>query len=572
MNGTPLNIRLRARSALLLVAFLLAAFALAGRAVQLQVIDKGFLLDQGAARHVRTIQVPAHRGMITDRFGEPLAVSTPVDSIWVNPKELLAAPTRIPALSRAVGLPPATVLRHVRERADREFVYLKRHMSPDDARQVLALGIPGVYSQREYRRYYPAGEVTAHVLGFTNIDDAGQEGLELAFDASLRGMPGVKRVIKDRLGRSVEDIENIRSPRPGEDLRTSLDLRLQYLAYRELKAAVLENGARGGSIVVLDARTGEILAMANQPSFNPNDRGRAAPDALRNRAATDVFEPGSSFKPFPIAAALESGGYRPRTLIDTSPGFFKVGSTDIRDERNFGLIDVTTVLTKSVNTGASKIALALERETLWATLAGFGFGSQTGSGFPGEQGGALPHYQRWRTINVATMAYGYGVSVTTLQLAQAYAVFAADGVRRRLSLVPVGGDVPGERVISVKTAREMRAMLETVVSDAGTAGRAAVRGYRVSGKTGTARKAVPGGYAPDRHVAVFAGMAPATRPRVVIVVMLDEPKAGRYHGGEVAAPVFAKVMGGALRLMDVPPDGFVRQEAQPFAVAVRGSP
>ena len=549
------------RGWLVALVFAAAGIALVGRALWLQVIDKDFLLGQGDARHLRVESVPAHRGTITDRNGEVLAVSTPVESISANPKELLAQPTRHGALARALGMQPAALRKHLDDKAEREFVYLKRHLSPEQAAKVIALKVPGVYSQREYRRDYPAGEVTAQALGLANIDDVGQEGVELAFDEVLRGEPGAERVIKDRLGRTIAEVERLRAPRHGRDLRLALDLRIQFLAYRELKRVVFENEAIGGSIVVLDTQTGEILAMASQPAWNPNSRNTAPRGSLRNRVATDLFEPGSAFKPFPIAVALESGSYRPRTLIDTHGGVLKVGSLTLRDEKNFGLIDVTTVLTKSVNTGSAQIALSLDRGALWQALTRFGFGSETGSGFPGEQSGNLPHYQRWRSINTATLSYGYGLNVTLLQLAQAYGVIAADGVRRAPALLPSNGVVQGERVLSVRTATELRSMLETVVSTEGTAMRASVRGYRVSGKTGTARKVIAGGYDPDRHLALFAGMAPATAPRLVAVVMVDEPSLGRYHGGEVAAPAFARVMEGALRLMDVAPDALDAPDA-----------
>jgi cell division protein FtsI (penicillin-binding protein 3) len=543
------------RGGLVAACFVLAGTALLGRALWLQVLDHEFLEGQGASRQQRVVVDPAFRGTITDRNGEALAVSTPVDSLWCIPRQVLAEPRRLAALARVLAIDPATLTRTLTERKDREFTYLRRHVSPQEAQRVLALGVPGVHSQRESRRYYPAGEVTAHVLGSTDVDDLGAEGLELSYDELLRGAPGAKRVVKDLYGNVMAELGQLKAPRHGRDLALSIDLRIQYMAYRELKRAVYENEAVGGSIVVLDATTGEVLAMASQPSWNPNSRAPAAPAVRRNRAATDAFEPGSAFKPFPIAVALETGEWRPRTLIDTKGGMLKVGTTTLRDEKDFGLIDVTTVLTKSVNTGSAQIALSLDRAQLWETLARFGFGSRTGSGFPGEQSGNLPHYQRWRSINTATMSYGYGLSVTTLQLAQAFAVVAADGVRHDLSLVPAHGVVQGERVVSVRTAREMRTMLETVVSTEGTASRAALRGYRVAGKTGTARKiAAGGGYDPDRHRAIFAGMAPATDPRLVTVVVIEEPSKGRYHGGDIAAPVFSDVMQGALRLMDVAPD------------------
>lgn len=544
----------RWRSAVVAAAFFVAAGVMVARAFDLQVLRKEFLLDQGQSRYLRVVEMPAHRGMITDRNGEPLAVSTPVASIWVNPKILAESADRLPELARVLDEPAANVVRTVAERADREFVYIKRHVAPAVAEKVMALDIPGVNLEREYKRFYPAGEVTSHLLGFTDIDDKGQEGLELAFDEWLRGEAGAKRVMRDRLGRTVEDLEQLRAPSPGKYLASSIDLRLQYLAYRELKAAVKRNNAVSGSIVLMDARSGEVLAVANQPSFNPNNRAELTPGASRNRALTDVFEPGSSFKPFPVAAALESGKFGPATPIDTSPGFVKVGGYVIPDERNYGLIDVTTVLTKSVNTGAAKIALMLEKDQLWSVLARMGFGSSTGSGFPGEASGLLPHWQRWRDVTQATLSYGYGLSVTPLQLAQAYSIVANDGVRVPVSFVQVEKPAMRERVLSAQSARNLRRMLQAVVSPVGTGMAASVPGYEVAGKTGTARKAEAGGYASDRHIAVFGGMAPAHDPRLVAVVVINEPRNGAYYGGEIAAPVFAKVMAGSLRLLNIPPE------------------
>ncbi len=572
MPGNNDNIEPRGEWRNLFVAglFVAGALLMVARAFDLQVLRKDFLQDQGQARHVRVVEMPAHRGMITDRNGEPLAVSTPVASVWVNPRELRDAATRIPELANVIGENPRDMLRMIAERSDREFVYIKRQVTPQVADAVNALAIPGVHLEREYKRFYPAAEVTAHLLGFTNIDDKGQEGLELAFNEWLSGEAGAKRVLRDRLGRTIEDIEQLRAPHPGQTLRTSIDLRLQYLAYRELKAAIQENDAVSGSIVVLDATTGEVLALANQPSFNPNNRSEMQGGNYRNRAVTDVFEPGSSFKPFPILAALETGRYEPSTPVDTSPGFIKVGGYTIPDTRNYGVIDVTTVLTKSVNVGASKIALSLERDQLWSVLARLGFGSVTGSGLPGESGGMLPHWQRWRDVTQATIAYGYGLSVTPLQLAQAYGIIAADGMLRPVSFV-AGSSHEGEQVIQAKSARQMRRMLETVIEPGGTGMAAAVNGYRVAGKTGTARKAVAGGYASDRHIAVFAGMAPASDPRLVTVIVINEPRDGEYYGGEIAAPVFARVMAGGLRVLNVAPDAVAPVDERTL-IAERSAP
>jgi len=540
----------------------LGGVALIARAVYLQVIDQEFLEKQGDARILRTAMLSANRGMILDRNGEPLAVSTPVDTVWADPRKLAQVPHEFPRLAKALDRDPQWLARRVTSNLNREFVYLVRHMRPQDAARVKALGIPGVDTLREYRRYYPAGEVTGHLLGFTNVDDVGQEGLELAFDQWLGGEPGEKRVMRDSLGRTIEDIERIRAPRPGQDLQTSIDLRLQYLAYRELKAAVQANHARSGSLVVLDIATGEVLAMVNQPAFNPNDREQYLPSRYRNRATNDFFEPGSSIKPFVVAAGLESGRFHPDTLIDTNPGLMRVSIKTVKDKHNLGTIDVTTVLAKSSNVGMVKIALSLKPQDMWSELDQFGFGRVTGSGFPGESAGILTSHQHWRPIGQATMAYGYGLSVTPLQLAQAYAVIGAGGVRRPVSLRKVDVPPAGERVLDEGAARDLVTMLEAVVSDAGTARRARVIGYRVSGKTGTAWKASEtGGYTTNKYMAVFGGVAPASNPRFAAVVVIDEPTGGAFYGGEVAAPVFSAVMSGALRLLAVPPDDLQRMPA-----------
>jgi len=540
-----------------LVAGLLAgcAVALVARAVYLQVINQEFLEQKGDARILRKATLSANRGMILDRNGEPLAVSTPVDTVWADPGKLAQVPQEFPRLAKALDRDPQWLARRVTSNLDREFVYLVRHMRPQDAARVKALNIPGVNTQREYRRYYPAGEVTGHLLGFTNVDDVGQEGLELAFDQWLGGVPGEKRVMRDSLGRIIEDIERIRPPRPGQDLQSSIDLRVQYLAYRELKAAVQMNHARSGSAVVLDIATGEVLAMVNQPSFNPNDREQYAASRYRNRATNDVFEPGSSIKPFTVAAAMETGRFHAHTVVDTSPGMVQVGVKTVKDKHNLGVIDVTTVLAKSSNVGVVKITQTLAPDQMRKALEDFGFGRVTGSGFPGESAGILPEARHWRAINQATMAYGYGLSVTPLQLAHAFAVLGSGGILRPVSLRRLDVAPQGVRVLDEPVARELVGMMEAVVSDQGTAGRARVAGYRVAGKTGTAWKASDqGGYSTNRYIAVFGGVVPASNPRLAAVVVIDEPTGGAYYGGEVAAPVFSTVMAGALRLLAVPPD------------------
>ena len=538
-----------------LMGLMLTGFALlAGRSGQLQLLDSEFLQGQGDLRHLRVVQVPAHRGMIVDRNGEPLAISTPVQSVWVNPKELVASPNDLSRMARLLGLSADKMQRLLGQRQDREFVYLRRHIAPDRAQQVMSLDVPGVYLQQEYRRYYPAGEVASHLLGFTNVDDTGQEGLELAYDDWLSGEPGAKRVVKDGRRHTIANIENIRSAHPGKTLKLSIDRRIQYLAYRELKAAVSKHRARSGSVVVLDNHSGEVLALVNQPSFNPNNRKRLKPDKLRNRAVTDVFEPGSTMKPFVIASALESGRYQVSTKINTSPGLFQVGVNTIRDMHDYGTLDLTGVIRKSSNVAASKIALALDPEAIWDGLSGAGLGMATDSSFPGEADGYLSDFHRWRDIERATLAYGYGLSVTAIQLAQAYSVFANDGYRVPVTLLQREDPVQQQKVYSPRTARAVRSMMEEVVKKDGTAPLAAVQGYRVAGKTGTAHKSVAGGYADDRYLSVFAGMAPASAPRLVAVVVINEPGNGEHFGGIVAGPVLSSVMAGALRLLNITPD------------------
>ena len=544
----------RWRAHLLIGLLAACALGLVYRAVNLQLVDHGFLAKEGDARFSRVLEIAAHRGTITDRYGEPLAVSTPVDSIWVNPGELALATDQIPRLAKALSLDRQELARRITSNLDREFLYLARHRQPAEAAQIKALGIPGVYTSREYRRYYPAGEVTGHLLGFTNVDDAGQEGLELAFDHWLAGEDGAKRVIQDRYGRIVQNVESIRPARPGKDLVLSIDLRIQYLAYRELKAAIRDQRAKAGSVVVIDVASGEVLAMVNQPAYNPNDRDQIQAATYRNRAATDIFEPGSSIKPFFVAAGIASGKYDTHSIIDTSPGFFKVGVKIFEDEHNLGAIDIATVLAKSSNVGMAHIALSLPPQDIWRTLTHLGFGQVTTSGYPGESAGLLPNYAQWRPIGIVTMSHGYGLSVTPLQLVHAYATVGGFGVTRPVSFLRLDGPPPGERAVDEHVCRELVGMLESVVAAEGTGKLAAIPGYRVSGKTGTAWKATAGGYSTDRYMAVFGGVAPTTAPRLAAVVVIDEPSAGQHMGGQVAAPVFSRVVGGALRLLAVAPD------------------
>ena len=546
--------RLRAR---LLVGVIVAlAMVLLGRALQLQVLDQQFLAEQGDMRYARIAKMPAYRGSMLDRFGEPLAVSSPVDTVWVNPPELAQATDEITRLARALKRDPQWLAQRITSNLDRQFLYVARQMDPAAAAKIKALDIPGVSLLREYRRYYPNSEVTGHLLGFTNLDEAGQEGLELEYDQSLAGLDGSKRVIQDGHGRTVQNVESIRAPRPGEDLVTSIDLRIQYLAYRELKSAISQYRARAGSVIVIDVTTGEVLAMVNQPSFNPNDRAQYEVARYRNRAATDIFEPGSSIKPFVVAAALASGRYQSGSMIDATA--FKVANKTIQDKHDLGVINLGQVLSLSSNVAMAKIALSLEPEQMHDTLSKLGFGDVTASGFPGESAGLLSSTSHWRPINIATMAYGYGLSVTPLQLAQAYATIGALGMHRPITFRRVQEAVPATRVLDEKVARDLVSLLEGVVETGGTGVKARVPGYRVAGKTGTAWKAIAGGYSEDRYLAVFAGVVPASRPRLAVLVMIDEPGGSLYYGGDVAAPVFSAVTAGALRLMSVAPDDLAR--------------
>jgi cell division protein FtsI (penicillin-binding protein 3) len=550
----------RWRSFVVLGLIVLGATGLAARAVELQLVEHGFLAKQGDQRSMRVIKIAAHRGSITDRNGETLAESTPVDSIWVNPQELNDNIDQLPRLAKALKEDQQTLARRITSNLDREFLYLVRQMPPEQAAKIKALGIPGVNTLREYRRYYPAGEVSGHVVGFTTIDDKGQEGLELGYDQLLNGEDGAKRVLRDMAGHSVENVESIREARNGRDLVTSIDLRIQYLAYRELKAAMQEYRAHAGSVIVIDVDTGEVLAMVNQPAYNPNDREQLKPALYRNRAATDIFEPGSSIKPFIIAAGLASGQYKADSVIDTSPGYFKVGNTPVEDEHNLGVIDLATILAKSSNVGAAKIALSLQPEQIWSTLSAMGLGQVSGSGFPGESAGMLSNYAHWRPVGIATLSHGYGISVTPLQLAHAYATIGSGGIKRPISFEKVYGPVAGQQVMDRRVASDLIQLMGHIMEKGGTAEHASVIGFRVAGKTGTAFKSIPGGYSTDKIMAVFAGLVPASHPKLATVVVIDEPSRDTHElgllaqGGTVAAPVFASVMSGSLRLMNVAPD------------------
>lgn len=557
-NGNGNGLRgLRLRLAVIGGALGLCSAALVVRAVDLQLVEKDFYQQQGNERFLREIPIATSRGMITDRNGEPLAVSTPVESVWADPQELLLHRDRLPELAEALGIPRKLLTQRLTERKDKEFVYLRRHMNPDRAQDILKLGVPGVFSQREFRRFYPLGETMAHVLGFTNIDDLGQEGLELAFDEWLTGKPGAKRVIRDRRGRIVENVDLIRPAQPGRPLTLSIDRRIQHLAYRGLKHALQEHDASSGSVVVLDVKTGEILAMVNQPSYNPNARAGSDTGSRRNRAVTDVVEPGSVVKAITVIAALETGEVKPDTIVETSPGYITLGGRyTVRDIRNFGTLNVTRIITKSSNVGSIKLSMGMDSDHLYDVFHRFGFGEATGSGFPGESAGVLAPPQRWGPVEKAAVSYGYGLSVTPLQVAQAYAAIGNGGRLTTPTFVKRDPDAGGQnarQVIDPEIARSVLAMLETVTGPEGSARRASVSGYRVAGKTGSSRKASAGGYQ-RKYISLFAGLVPVSDPRFAMAVVINDPKGSAYYGGLVSAPVFHEVMDGTLRLMDVPPD------------------
>ncbi len=544
----------RFRIVLALLALLVGVIA--WRIVDLQVMDQGFLKGQGDARSVRHIPIPAHRGLITDRNGEPLAVSTPVTTLWGNPKELQAARARWPELAKALGQDAAVLSERLQSQSSREFMYLVRGLTPEQGQEILDLKIPGVYAQEEFRRFYPAGEVAAHVVGFTDIDDRGREGMELAYDEWLAGVPGKRQVLKDRRGRLIKDVQVTKNAKPGKAMALSIDLRLQYLAHSELRNVVHEYGAKAASLVMVDVKTGEILAMANQPTYNPNNRRNLQPAAMRNRAMIDVFEPGSTVKPFSIAAALATGKYQPDSVVNTLPGWMRIGRYTIRDVSRGGMLSLTGILMKSSNVGISKIALDIGAEPVYAVMRQAGFGQDTGLGFPGERVGNLPNHRKWRDAETASLAYGYGLSVTAVQLAHAYAVLGNQGTNVPLSLLRLDRAQDGVQVIDKQISGTVLQMLRAVVEEEGGGGaRAKVPGYHVGGKSGTAKKiSGTGGYTKDAYRSFFAGVAPLSNPRIAAVVVVDEPSKGQYYGGLVAAPVFGKVMARALRLMNVAPD------------------
>jgi len=542
------------------LVFISLVLGLGWRLADIQVVHPDFLRHQGDARHIRQVPVAAHRGMILDRHGEPLAISTPVHSVWLNPQDINMTAAQLNQLAKLLRLKSSSIKKKLSANKKREFVYLKRRITPELAKKVKQLNIKGVALQREYKRYYPAGEVTAHLVGFNNVDDHGQEGLELTYDPALQGVSGLKRMVRDSRGNYVGGGEQIKASKSGQNVRLSVDLRLQYLAYQSLKAAVDKYRARSGTAVILDVQTGEVLAMVNQPSFNPNNRRNLKLSHLRNRAVIDVFEPGSTVKPFTVASGLKSGEFTLKSKIDTRPGTLKVSGHTIRDHRDYGVIDVSTLIKKSSNVGASKIALKLKPEQLWQDFSAFGMAEPTGGYFPGEVMGQMPDLRTWKKLDRATLAYGYGLSTSALQLARAYTVLGNGGISRPISFQQLEQAPLGHRVFATDVMSKVVTMMEGVVSAEGTARRAAVENYTVAGKTGTVKKATRGGYADDRYLSLFAGLIPASNPRLSMVVMVDDPQGDEYYGGLVAAPVFAEVMTGAMRLLNITPDNLPRSQ------------
>ncbi|WP_162491972.1 peptidoglycan D,D-transpeptidase FtsI family protein [Pseudomonas putida] len=532
--------------------------AICWRIIDLQVVDRDFLKGQGDARSLRHIPIPAHRGLITDRNGEPLAVSTPVTTLWANPKEMQAYKDRWPQLAAALGQNPQQLVERLTAQASKEFIYLVRGLTPEQGQHVLDLKVPGVYGLEEFRRFYPAGDVTAHMVGFTDLDDHGREGVELAYDEWLAGVPGKRQVIKDRRGRLIKDIQVTKNAKAGKTLALSIDLRLQYLATRELRNAIAEQDAKAGSLVIMDVKTGEVLAMVNQPTYNPNNRRSMFPAAMRNRAIIDVFEPGSTVKPISMSAALQSGRWKPTDKVEVYPGSLQIGRYTIKDvSRSEGpILDLTGILINSSNVGMSKIAFDIGGEAIYRVMSQVGLGQYTGLGFPGERVGNLPNHREWRKAETATLSYGYGLSVTALQLVHAYAALANDGKMVPLSIIKVDKAPEAVQAIPKETAETVQGMLQQVIEAPRGVFRAQVPFYHVAGKSGTARKATVGskGYTENAYRSLFAGFGPMSDPRYAIVVVIDEPGKGGYFGGLVSAPVFSKVMSGTLRLMNVPPD------------------
>ncbi|MFN3769592.1 MAG: peptidoglycan D,D-transpeptidase FtsI family protein [Ectopseudomonas guguanensis] len=561
------------RFRLVLALLALMVGAIAWRMLDLQVLDHDFLKAHGDARSVRHIPIPAHRGLITDRNGEPLAVSTPVTTLWANGKELQAAREQWPTLAAALGQDPANFAARLEQNKEREFMYLVRGLTPENGQRVLDLKVPGVYAIEEFRRFYPAGEVAAHVVGFTDIDDRGREGMELAYEDWLAGVPGKRQVLKDRRGKLIKDVQVAQNAKAGKALALSIDLRLQYLAHRELRNALLEHDAKAGSLVMVDVKTGEVLAMVNHPTYNPNNRRNLTPAAMRNRAMIDVFEPGSTIKPLSMAAALETGRWKPSDIVQVGNGTLQIGRYSIRDvSRTQGpALDLTGILINSSNVGMSKVAFDVGGAQLFEVFTKLGFGRDTGLGFPGERVGNLPNHRQWRQAETATLSYGYGLSVTAVQLAHAYAALGNGGAMTPLSMIRVDSKPGTMQVVSANVAKTLQGMLQEVTESPRGAVRARVPGYHVAGKSGTARKTSVGtkGYQANSYRSLFAGFAPAQDPRIALVVVIDEPGKGAYYGGLISAPVFSRVMAGSLRLMNIAPDNLPLPE-QKLAAAGQG--
>ncbi len=552
------------RRRVVLCLFLLALGTLVLRAIQLQIVRHDFYLSQGYARQQRLVDIPAHRGNILDRHGEPVAVSTPIDSIWGVPEEMLKDPKKLSMLAAELDLDTDDFLGRIDKAHSqkREFMYVQRHVRPGVAKSIEEMAVPGVDLMREYRRYYPSGRAASHVVGFTDVDDRGREGMEIAYDEWLRGTAGKRRVVRDLRGREIEGLNIVKTATAGKDLYLSIDKQLQYFADRALASAIDQHKAESASLVVLDVNTGEVMAMVNYPTYNPNNTSMRTGGKQRNRSITDVFEPGSTMKPFTIAAALESGQFKADDIIFTSPGYYKIGKYEVRDEGNYGWLDLRGIIRKSSNVGVSKVATQLEPQQMWEVFDQLGFGRPTGSAFPGEVAGYFNHPTLWHHVEQATLSYGYGISVSALQLARAYAAIANGGKLPQISFVKTNEPGIGEQVISPPVATELRAMLEEVVAGDGTGSRARIPGFRVAGKTGTSHRSQRGGYADDRYVSIFAGFAPVSNPRFAAVVVVHDPRGGQHFGGVVAAPVFASVMAAALRLAGVEPDNITESDGR----------
>ncbi len=549
-----LDVKLPAvRSRIVMLLMAIAFIALAGRAIWLQLMTRDFLQKQGESRYGRTIELPASRGKVLDRNGLVLASSLPASAVWAVPEDVKATPEQLARLAKLLEMPEAELRRRVSADSDKTFVYLKRQVESDLAARVEALAIPGIHLRKEYKRHYPEGETLAHVVGFTNVEDVGQEGIELAQEKALAGRLGSRRVIRDRLGRIIEDVGILREPQDGHDLQLAIDSKVQYHAFAALRDAVREHRAKAGAVVVIDVRTGEVLALANLPTYNPNQRGQLSGAQLRNRVITDTFEPGSTMKPITLALALDRGVVTPQTVVNTAPGRLTIGSATIGDAHTYGALTIEQVLQKSSNVGTAKVALSMSPQRMWEMFTAVGFGQAPSMGFPGAVAGRVRPYKNWRPIEQATMSYGHGISVSLVQLARAYTIFARDGDMVPLSMVKAGAPAPGVPVIAPRTAQAVRKMLEMAAGPGGTAPKAQVAGYRVAGKTGTAYKQ-EGGHYVKRYIASFVGFAPVSDPRIVVAVMIDEPSAGKHYGGEVAAPVFSQIVGNSLRALRVAPD------------------